>query len=90
MGVRDLQPVFSFKIKVQNICTLGGIIMIKVKCVLGYYDTKLSKSVPVGEEFEVSEERAKQLIKAKVAVIVADNAAEPVKAPKKGRAKKEA
>ena len=90
MGVQDLQPVFSFKIKVQKNCTTGGIIMVKVRCILGYYDTKLSKSVPVGEEFEVSEERAKQLIKAKVAVIVADNAAEPVKAPKKGRAKKEA
>ena len=64
--------------------------MVKVKCILGYYDTKLSKSVRVDEEFEVSEERAKQLVKAKVAVIVDDNAAEPVKAPKKGRAKKEA
>ena len=90
MEVRDLQPVFSFKQKVQKFYTFGGIIMIKVKCILGYYDTKFNRSVAAGEEFEVGEDRAKQLIKAKVAVIVTDNAAETVKAPKRGRAKKEA
>lgn len=62
--------------------------MIKVKCILGYYDTKLNRSVAAGEEFEVDEDRAKQLVKAKVAVT--ENTAEPVKAPKRGRAKKEA
>ncbi|MBQ9700070.1 MAG: hypothetical protein IJV71_05545 [Lachnospiraceae bacterium] len=45
--------------------------MVKVRCVLGYYDTKLARSVAVGEEFEVDEARAKQLIKAKVAETVA-------------------
>jgi len=60
--------------------------MIKVKCVLGYYDTKFNRSVAAGEEFEVDEDRAKRLFIAKVAV----NAAEPEKAPKRGRAKKEA
>lgn len=64
--------------------------MIKVKCILGYYDTKFKRSVAAEEEFEVDEGRAKQLIKAKVAVIVNDNAAEPVKTLKRGRAKKEA
>lgn len=62
--------------------------MIKVKCILGYYDTKLGRSVAVGEEFEVDEDRAKRLFIAKVAVDV--NTAEPVKTPKRGRAKKEA
>lgn len=61
--------------------------MTGVKCILGYYDTKLNRSVAVGEEFEVDDDRATQLIKAKVAVIAT---AEPVKAPKRGRAKKEA
>lgn len=64
--------------------------MIKVKCILGYYDTKFKRSVAVDEKFDVNEDRAKQLVIAKVAVIVTDNAAEPVKAPKRGRAKKEA
>lgn len=40
--------------------------MVKVKCILGYYDTKLEKEIEVGKEFSVTEERAKQLIKAKV------------------------
>ena len=44
--------------------------MVKVKCILGYYDSKLARSVAVGEEFEVDEARAKQLIKAKVAEAV--------------------
>ena len=43
--------------------------MIKVKCVLGYFDTKLNKSVAIGEEFEVDDDRANQLVKAKVAEI---------------------
>lgn len=60
--------------------------MVKVKCILGYYDTKLNRSVAVDEEFEVSEDRAKQLLKAKVV----ENAAEPVKATRKPRTKKEA
>ena len=64
--------------------------MIKVKCILGYYDTKLNRSVIAGEEFEVDEDRAKKLVKAKVAAIVTENAVEPVKAPKRGRTKKEA
>lgn len=64
--------------------------MAKVECILGYYDTKLNRSVAIGETFEVDEDRAKQLTKAKVAITVTENAAEPAKAPKKSRAKKEA
>lgn len=67
--------------------------MVKVKCILGYFDTKLNRSVAIGEEFEVDEARAKQLLKAKVAVTTpptTEKVAEPVKAPKKSRAKKEA
>ena len=42
--------------------------MVKVKCILGYYDTKLNRSVAIDEEIEVTDERATQLVKAKVAV----------------------
>ena len=42
--------------------------MITVKCVLGYFDTKLNRHVDIDEELKVSEERAEQLIRAKVAV----------------------
>ena len=66
--------------------------MTGVKCILGYYDTKLNRSVAIGEEFEVEDDRARQLVKAKVAVTTSttEKVAEPVKAPKKARAKKEA
>jgi len=65
--------------------------MIGVKCVKGYFDTKLNRHVSVNEELEVTEDRAKQLVKAKVAVmVVSGNEAEPAKAPKRTRAKKEA
>lgn len=63
--------------------------MVKVKCILGYYDTKLNRNVAIDEELEVTEERAKQLVKAKVAVTETQEA-EPVKTPKRSRAKKEA
>ena len=65
--------------------------MTKVKCILGYYDTQLNKSVAIGEEFEVEDDRAKQLVKAKVAVTPPTSDTEPAPAkPKKARAKKEA
>ena len=60
--------------------------MVKVKCILNYYDTKLNKSVPIGEELEVTDDRAKQLVKAKVAEITTT----PKEVAKKPRAKKEA
>ena len=44
--------------------------MVKVKCILGYYDTKQNKRVRIGEELEVAEERANRLIKAKVCELV--------------------
>lgn len=59
----------------------------KVKCILGYHDTKLNRHVAIDEELEVSEERAKQLIKAKVAVEVTTTTPEKVV---KTRKKKEA
>jgi hypothetical protein len=64
--------------------------MTKVKCILGYYDTQLNKSVAIGEEFEVADDRAKQLVKAKVATEVATPTTEKVVKAKKARAKKEA
>lgn len=64
--------------------------MTKVKCILGYFDTKLNKSVAIGTEFEVADDRAKQLIKAKVAEVVTTPTTEKVATPKKGRGKKEA
>ena len=42
--------------------------MTKVKCILGYFDTQFNRHVDIEEEFEVTEDRAKQLVKAKVAV----------------------
>lgn len=60
--------------------------MTKVKCILGYYDTKLTRSVAIGEEIEVADDRADQLVKAKVAVKIAT----AEKVAKKTRAKKEA
>ena len=63
--------------------------MITVKCVLGYFDTKLNKSVAIGEEFEVDDARAKQLVLAKVAEITTTTPKEVAKATKT-RKKKEA
>lgn len=42
--------------------------MVNVKCVKGYYDTQLNRHVDIDEEFEVTEERSRRLIKANVAV----------------------
>lgn len=39
----------------------------KVKCISKYHDRLLKKIIEVGQEIEVTEERAKQLINAKVA-----------------------
>ena len=60
-----------------------------VKCVKGYYDTKLNRQVKPDEEFEVTDERANQLIKAKVAVEITTPTPEKVATPKT-RKKKEA
>lgn len=64
--------------------------MAKVKCILGYFDTKLNKSVAIGEELDVTEERAKQLVKAKVAETVTTPTTEKVATKKTTKAKKEA
>ena len=64
--------------------------MVKVKCILNYYDTKLNRTVKSGEEFEVSEDRAKQLTKAKVAELTTTTpTTEKVAKVKKPRVKKE-
>ena len=66
--------------------------MFKVKCVLGYFDTKLNRHVDIGEEFEVTEDRANQLVKAKVCEVTTTTpkeVAEPQKTTKT-RKKKEA
>ena len=62
--------------------------MVKVKCILNYYDTKLNKSVSIGEELEVTDDRAKQLTKAKVAEVTTTTPKEV--ATPKTRKKKEA
>ena len=61
--------------------------MTKVKCVLGYFDTKLNRHVDIDEEIEVDDDRAKQLIKAKVCEVTTPTTE---KVAKKTRKKKEA
>lgn len=61
--------------------------MAKVKCILGYFDTRLDRHVAVDEELEVTEDRAKQLVKARVAEVTTPTTEKVVK---KTRAKKEA
>ena len=63
--------------------------MTNVKCVLGYFDTKLNRSVAIGEELEVTEDRANQLVKAIVAEITTTTPKEVAKETKT-RKKKEA
>ena len=63
--------------------------MLNVKCILNYYDTKINRTVEVGEEFEVTEDRAKQLTNAKVAEVTTPTTEKVIKA-KKPRVKKEA
>lgn len=36
--------------------------MIRVKCIKGYFDTKLSRHVDINEEFNVDENRAKPVV----------------------------
>ena len=60
--------------------------MVKVKCVLGYFDTKLNRSVAIGEELEVADERANQLIKAKVCEATTTTTEKVAKARKKKEA----
>ena len=60
--------------------------MIKVKCVLGYFDTKLNRSVAIDEEIEVTDDRAKQLVKAKVAEITTTTTEKVAKTRKKKEA----
>lgn len=64
--------------------------MSKVKCVKCYFDTKLNRQVNVNEEFEVTDDRAKQLTKAKVAELTTTTTTtEKVAKVKKPRVKKE-
>lgn len=56
----------------------------KVKCVKKYNDKKLKRLVEPGEEFEVTNERGKELVSAKVAVEI-----EEEKPAKKRASKKE-
>ena len=61
----------------------------KVKAICKYHDLKLNRLVELGEEIEVTEARAKQLVKAKVAEIVEAPTPTTEKVVKKTRAKKE-
>ena len=60
--------------------------MVKVKCILGYHDTKLNRRVAIDEEIEVTDERAKQLIKAKVAEVTTPTTEKVAKTRKKKEA----
>lgn len=60
--------------------------MTKVKCILGYFDTKLNRSVAIGEELDVTEDRAKQLIKAKVCEVTTTTTEKVAKTRKKKEA----
>ena len=69
--------------------------MVTVTCIKNYQDLKLNKRVTIGEQFEVSNDRAKQLEAARVAEVVKVAETTPttpkeVAKPKKSRAKKEA
>lgn len=57
--------------------------MTKVKCILGYFDTKLNRYVAIDEEIEVTDERANQLIKAKVAEVTTTTTEKVAKTRKK-------
>ena len=57
----------------------------KVKCINKYQDLKLNKLINIGEEFEVTEARAKELIMAKVCEVIPD---QDEAAPKKRASKK--
>ena len=60
--------------------------MTKVKCILGYFDTKLNRSVAIGEELDVAEDRAKQLVKAKVCEVTTTTTEKVAKTRKKKEA----
>lgn len=60
--------------------------MTKVKCILGYFDTKLNRYVAIDEEIEVTDERANQLIKAKVAEVTTTTTEKVAKTRKKKEA----
>lgn len=57
--------------------------MVKVKCILGYYDTQKNRRVRIGDEFDVTEERAKRLLNAKVVEEIPATAEKVDKARKK-------
>ena len=65
----------------------------RVRCIEAYYDLELKKNIKAGEEYELSEERAKELSsidnKAKrILVEVLEKATTPTTEKKRGRAKK--
>ena len=57
----------------------------KVKCINTYRDLKLNKLINIGEKFEVTDARAKELIMAKVCEALPD---QDEAAPKKRASKK--
>lgn len=84
MGVQDLQLGFiNFLTKKFRNRYFVEVKVLKVKCIKEYYDLLLKKSITLDEELDVTEERAKQLINAKVATPTTEKVA-------KTRKKKEA
>ena len=65
----------------------------RVRCIEAYYDLELKKNIKAGDEYELTEERAKELSsvdnKAKrILVEVLEKATTPTTEKKRGRAKK--
>lgn len=78
--------------KVEKTKLFGGVNM-RVRCIESYYDLELKRNVKAGDEYEVTEERAKELSstdnKAKrILVEVLEKSTTPTTEKKRGRAKK--
>ena len=78
--------------KLRKLNYIGGVNM-RVRCIESYYDLELKRNVKAGDEYEVTEERAKELSstdnKAKrILVEVLEKSTTPTTEKKRGRAKK--
>lgn len=56
--------------------------MVKIKAVFNYYDKQREEQIPAGTEYEVSPERAKQIIKKGYALEVKEEKAKEEKSKK--------
>lgn len=58
------------KIKKESSETKEVVLSAKVKVIKKYKDMRFNSVMPIGEEFEVSKERAKELVNAGVAEVI--------------------